>query len=108
MRVIFPTRQGVSAKGARPAEPGLLPEELRRAREFKLDLRAAFAIVDALAASFAIEMPPNADWVVGWAVQAGKLQPGTSARWSVLERAGKRVLGGNTYILRVPTREALK
>jgi hypothetical protein len=100
LRLILPTRKGVSAKGARLADAALLPSELKRARELKLDPKAIYQIIEPLEASFVIDMPPNSNWVVGWAYETGKLEAGVSGRWAVLERVDGKVVGGNSYVLR--------
>lgn len=104
LSLILPTREGVSVKGARLADAALLPDDLKRVRELKLDPKATYRITDPLEASFVIDMPANSNWVVGWAYQAGKLEAGTSGRWTVLERADGKVLGGNSYFLRSAAR----
>ena len=38
---------------------------------------------------------------VGWVYRPGKVEPASPGRWTVLERVDDKVVGGNTYFVRV-------
>jgi hypothetical protein len=50
-----------------------------------------------------LPVPPGETITVGLAYDSGpKPQPGTASRFTILQRQGKTVLGGSTYVLRIP------
>ena len=102
LELILPAVRDVQVKGARRIATRLRSSELARARELELDLRAAYAIAaDAWEASFVIELPAKANRAVGWVYRPGKVEPASPGRWTVLERVDDKVVGGNTYFVRV-------
>ena len=98
LQLSLPTSDA-NTKGARRLQ-GFSPAALREARALKVDVKSVYAIADPAEAVLEFTMPARADWVVAWAVVPGSLKRGESARWSVVERIGDRVVGGNTYIVR--------
>jgi hypothetical protein len=75
-------------------------ELLRFARQNKLDPSNGYTLIRS-AAVLALPIPPGDSWRIG-VMASAKLRPGTAGRLVFMARQGATVLGGNSYVLRVP------
>jgi hypothetical protein len=86
----------------RPAE--LTDEQMRKAEQLKLDPTVKYVIAEPEASIDDLPVPPGDTWKIGLLFHSGsKPKPGTASRFTILTRQEGTVLGGSTYVLRIPT-----
>lgn len=82
----------------------LRPEERARAEKLGLDVAAFYSVTDAESMLQHIPLARGKTMKIGLVYEIpSPAKPNTAARFSIMERQGGVVLGGSTYIVRVPT-----
>jgi hypothetical protein len=103
--VLPKTKDKIRPKGLKPATLKLSEAHSERARKHKLDHSRMHVVQERRAHIANLPVPPGETMKIGIVYQRSpKAAAGTSARFSVITRDGKMVLGGSTFILRMPAR----
>lgn len=98
--VFLPTTGDVKVRGVRATTLKLADVQIDQARGLNLNFGRFYRIEDPREAVLELPIPPGQTWKIGVAYDAGEMEEGRTARWSVLARKGGQVLGGNTYYIR--------
>lgn len=98
--ILLPTTDGVRVKGAVRSKAILDEKQQQLVRELKLNTGAFYLFTDPNETVMNLPVPPGETWLIGLVYSVGDIKPGTSVRFSVMARQGRKVLGGNTYYIR--------
>jgi hypothetical protein len=84
-------------------EAKLTEEQQSHAKRLKLDPTVIWMVRKQSVAIRRLPVEPGQTLRIGLVFHSGsKTEPGTASRFTVLQRQGKTVLGGSTFVLRVP------
>jgi hypothetical protein len=99
-RVLFLLPAGVKPelREVRATQAKLTPAQVRMATAMKVDPAVAYEVI-AREGALNLAIPPGQTWRIA-VVARYEGPPNTSARLSLLEKQGAKILGGSTYLLR--------
>lgn len=103
LALLLPRSVEVKAQGLRRVKAQLTAEQKKTLERLKLDPSVMLAVEARHAVIENFPVPAGETVKVGLVFHSGsKLQPGTASRFTILARQGETILGGSTYILRLP------
>jgi hypothetical protein len=104
--LILPTAAPVHAQGLKAGPWDLSPDQAASAKSLKLDPSQVYTVTGQEAILAGLPVPPGSTWTIGVVYDShGAIKPGTAGRFTILQMRGKQVVGGSTYVLRVPARK---
>jgi hypothetical protein len=103
LAVLVPKNVRIAEHDLKRVRTKLTPRQKKIADRLELDARAMWVVEKPSARILRLPVPPGKTLRIGLLYHSGsKPQPGTASRFTVLARQGRTLLGGSTYVLRIP------
>ncbi|MGE5281829.1 MAG: WD40/YVTN/BNR-like repeat-containing protein [Chloroflexota bacterium] len=103
LAILLPRKVTIKAKGLKRAKARLNAEQRKTAQHLKLDATTLWSVEQSGALIENLPVPPGKTAKIGVLFRSGaKLKPGTASRFTIMARQARTLLGGSTYVLRIP------
>jgi hypothetical protein len=109
LEFILPRVSGTKMRGLRPVRSRLSVAQGKMMAELEPKPRTSFLAVEREAEILRLPIPRGKTWTIAVLVDPGpKAEPGTAARFVVMARQGKTILGGSTFVIRTPSKPSYR
>ena len=103
LALLLPPKVAIKAKGLKRVKAQLTAQQKKKAHDLKLDTTAIWSVEHQRALVENLPVAPGKTAKIGLLFQSGaKQKPGTASRFTIMARQSQDLLGGSTYVLRIP------